>query len=195
MADVRLTATNPADSSVVPVACNAQGELLIEGGGGGDFPGNITVAGTGSFGSTVYSNTWFQSNRTVGSQSCFVGNLNGSDNVNITAGGSATFALQVLAGSSPNQGSGTGVRIDGENGGILASSASGGNTLFKGFQAGSNTVTSQISAAGDANFVGNVTAANITTFTTRIEQALSEVNDIESLKAALLDAISGLKGL
>ena len=30
MADVRLTATNPEDSSVVPVACNSKGELLIE---------------------------------------------------------------------------------------------------------------------------------------------------------------------
>ena len=30
MADVRLTATNPEDSSVVPVACNAKGELLLE---------------------------------------------------------------------------------------------------------------------------------------------------------------------
>jgi len=30
MADVRLTATNPEDSSVVPVACNADGRLLIE---------------------------------------------------------------------------------------------------------------------------------------------------------------------
>jgi hypothetical protein len=30
MADVRLTATNPEDSSVVPVACDASGRLLIE---------------------------------------------------------------------------------------------------------------------------------------------------------------------
>ena len=30
MTDVRLTATNPADSSVVPVSCNAKGELLLE---------------------------------------------------------------------------------------------------------------------------------------------------------------------
>ena len=30
MADVRLTAINPADSSTVPVACNAKGELLLE---------------------------------------------------------------------------------------------------------------------------------------------------------------------
>lgn len=30
MSDVRLTATNPEDSSVVPVACNAKGELKLE---------------------------------------------------------------------------------------------------------------------------------------------------------------------
>lgn len=30
MADVRLTATNPEDSTVVPVACNDKGELLLE---------------------------------------------------------------------------------------------------------------------------------------------------------------------
>ena len=30
MTDVRLTATNPEDSSVVPVACNTRGELLVE---------------------------------------------------------------------------------------------------------------------------------------------------------------------
>ena len=30
MADVRLTATNPEDSSVVPVACNEKGELKLE---------------------------------------------------------------------------------------------------------------------------------------------------------------------
>lgn len=30
MTDVRLTATNPEDSTLVPVACNSRGELLIE---------------------------------------------------------------------------------------------------------------------------------------------------------------------
>ena len=35
MADVRLTAINPEDSSVVPVACNAKGELLLEAQGPG----------------------------------------------------------------------------------------------------------------------------------------------------------------
>ena len=50
MADVRLTATNPEDSSVVPVACDASGRLLLQ-----ELPsidtidGDLTVAGKGSF--------------------------------------------------------------------------------------------------------------------------------------------------
>lgn len=41
MTDVRLTALNPVDSQVYPVACNSSGELLVTGGtpsgGGGSF--------------------------------------------------------------------------------------------------------------------------------------------------------------
>ena len=57
MADVRLTATNPEDSSVVPVACNAKGELKLE-----EFPdqsfdgnlqGDLTVSGRATFGGSV----------------------------------------------------------------------------------------------------------------------------------------------
>ena len=56
MTDVRLTATNPDDSSVVPVACNAKGELKLE-----DIPtfdgnlqGDLTVSGKAEFNSDVY---------------------------------------------------------------------------------------------------------------------------------------------
>jgi len=41
MSDVRLTATNPEDSSVVPVACNASGELLLEAIPDQSFDGNL----------------------------------------------------------------------------------------------------------------------------------------------------------
>ena len=41
MADVRLTATNPADSSVVPVACNEKGELKLEEIPDQSFDGNL----------------------------------------------------------------------------------------------------------------------------------------------------------
>ena len=48
MADVRLTAVNPEDSQVYPVACNDKGELLLDSGGATgdlDVTGNLTVAG------------------------------------------------------------------------------------------------------------------------------------------------------
>ena len=53
MADVRLTATNPADSSVVPVACNEKGELKLEEipdqSFDGNLEGDLTVSGSAEF--------------------------------------------------------------------------------------------------------------------------------------------------
>jgi len=50
MTDVRLTALNPTDSQVYPVACNTSGELLVAGDGtdylpltGGDLTGDLTL--------------------------------------------------------------------------------------------------------------------------------------------------------
>ena len=58
MADVRLTATNPQDSSVVPVACNSKGELLLEQPPeapefDGSLDGDLTVSGGATFASEV----------------------------------------------------------------------------------------------------------------------------------------------
>lgn len=51
MTDVRLTATNPDDSSVVPVACNAKGEFKLEEPPAfdGNVDGDLTVSGSGTF--------------------------------------------------------------------------------------------------------------------------------------------------
>ena len=50
MTDVRLTALNPVDSQVYPVACNTSGELLVADGGPDlTVTGNLTVDGTASF--------------------------------------------------------------------------------------------------------------------------------------------------
>ena len=59
MTDVRLTALNPEDSTVVPVACNSSGELLVDKGepvgpdlnveGDLSVGGSITAAGSGRF--------------------------------------------------------------------------------------------------------------------------------------------------
>ena len=52
MTDGRLTALNPVDSQVYPVACNDKGELLLEANqasGNLDVQGDLTVSGTGTF--------------------------------------------------------------------------------------------------------------------------------------------------
>lgn len=45
MTDVRLTATNPEDSSVVPVACNTRGELLVQEVTIESIPNDVTIDG------------------------------------------------------------------------------------------------------------------------------------------------------
>jgi len=45
MTDVRLTATNPEDSSVVPVACNSKGELLVTEPVIESIPNDVTISG------------------------------------------------------------------------------------------------------------------------------------------------------
>lgn len=81
MTDVRLTATNPEDSSVVPVACNSRGELLVTDPVIEQIDNDVTINGT--FTSTVpsvdegmgpdiitlnsstTSGIWFRSNESV----------------------------------------------------------------------------------------------------------------------------------
>ena len=57
MTDVRLTAVNPEDSQVYPVACNDKGELLLDSGGASgdlDVAGNLTVTGEGRFAGKLF---------------------------------------------------------------------------------------------------------------------------------------------
>lgn len=141
MTDVRLTATNPVDSTVVPVACNANGELLIEGFGPDDveFAGNVTVDGSlaASSDSLRFSNGLLEVDRTS------------------TGGNANNAALKVIYGGVPQ-------------------------------------IT--LKAGGSAVFNGDVTAPNITTFASRIEATVAQVQDLESLKAGLLDAVAALRG-
>ena len=57
MTDVRLTATNPEDSSAVPVACNAKGELKLEEPIDNTFDGNLDGDLTVSGDSTITGDT------------------------------------------------------------------------------------------------------------------------------------------
>ena len=100
MTDVRLTAVNPEDSQVYPVACNDKGELLLDAGGASgdlDVTGTLTVAGSATVAGAVTTNAQFNANRTSGSSTVFSSALNGSQTCQITADGSATFAGNVTA--------------------------------------------------------------------------------------------------
>ena len=123
MADVRLTATNPEDSSVVPVACNAKGELLLEeplAEFDGNVDGDLTVSGSASFagdavfggnpagganiGAKVFAaGAGFMACRplTNPGEILFTGYALGNDTptVRINVDGSASFASDVVIGS------------------------------------------------------------------------------------------------
>ena len=109
MTDVRLTATNPEDSSVVPVACNEKGELILEEPGEGP-PGEPGPPGPpGEPGDP------------------FTGNFEGD--VTFT-GGNATFAGNVGIGTDAAIDFGSTWRtleVSGDSGGVIRSTATGGD--------------------------------------------------------------------
>ena len=124
MTDVRLTATNPEDSSVVPVACNAKGELKLEEipdqSFDGNLEGDLTVTGNAYFAGNVISSSWASGlgfsleNSALGgsislqtaagaSGNTFFISRGGTPAVEITAVGTAKFAGDVVIGSRGSQ--------------------------------------------------------------------------------------------
>ena len=106
MTDVRLTATNPEDSSVVPVACNAKGELKLEEvptfdgnvegdltvSGSAEFAGNVEIGDVSTNGVKAYASGSLVVNRASANDTAFYAQENGADKAIIKAGGSAVFA-------------------------------------------------------------------------------------------------------
>ena len=139
MADVRLTATNPEDSSVVPVACDASGRLLLEEQGQGP-PGPEGPPGPkGDDG---------KDGKDGKDGDPFSGNFAGD----VTFGGSATFAerVDVKGGVSDDGGSSlsTGLYYRDDSG-------SHGLALYKNGSAQSNRNVF-IKTDGSATFAGDV---------------------------------------
>ena len=77
MADVRLTATNPEDSSVVPVACDAAGRLLLEEPVQGPAGEQGPPGQDGQDGDPFSGN--FADDVTFGGSAEFAGNINGTN--------------------------------------------------------------------------------------------------------------------
>jgi hypothetical protein len=93
MTDVRLTALNPVDSQVYPVACNTSGELLVADDGidylpltGGELTGPLTST----------SSITLEGSITTASGNVFIGGTSaGTAKTALNANGSATFGAGI----------------------------------------------------------------------------------------------------
>ena len=90
MTDVRLTALNPVDSQVYPVACNTSGELIVEQVAPDPdltVTGNLTVNGTSSFDGSITAESTitatgsatFQNNVTLENKSIYIKSTSASE--------------------------------------------------------------------------------------------------------------------
>ena len=164
MTDVRLTATNPEDSSVVPVACNAKGELKLEEVPtfDGNVDGDLTVAGDVSTRTVFATGAGLVTAAAVSgattdafpdgtNQYYFLGKTDGDPNTvaaakfAVTAKGTIYTDSAVVVGNN--------AAFINSNGSIFCNRSVSSNGLWYG-QINGDT-TSLILADGSATFAGN----------------------------------------
>ncbi len=105
MTDVRLVVTNPEDSSIVPAACNAKGELKLEepikfdGNLDGDLTvsGDITSDGAATIGGSVQAGGQAQNGQATGVS---IGSF-GAVNACRSSGSSSVFLAYIAEDSEP----------------------------------------------------------------------------------------------
>lgn len=215
MSDVRLTATNPVDSSVVPVSCNSAGELLVakpvitEIDNDLTVTGNLTVgtatsivangpatfAGAADFEGGVEALN-FDAKRPADSTSDVFSGWKGSNVTSqILADGSATFSgsLGVNGGLASNEAARFHLTSSATNGvTIVSDSASldsaGALRIFNS----ANSEKVLIKTDGSATFAGNVSAPNINTFVRVLQERISTSESLEEIRNALLLSLDEL---
>ena len=171
MADVRLTAINPEDSQVYPVACNDKGELLLDSGGASgdlDVTGNLSVAGTGDFGGDVqiggipaagtadgfkaFASGSIDISKSVGTNAIFKGFTTGTvdETSRINANGSAIFAGQISTETVIQTSRfGTNVQLGAGDGDAFRIGSSAAGTIKLKYD-GSATFAGDVQIGGDA---------------------------------------------
>ena len=145
MSDVRLTATNPEDSSVVPVACNAKGELKLE------EPTVSSDEYVAKAGDTMTGSLHLGDNITL--------NPDGSAQfasgaIDFYVGGSAQFGGNVEIGNSPLNGNSNGVHINSV--GLLTLSRGFSEGVLRTYTQGIDLTTLEIDGSGQIKIGGNV---------------------------------------
>jgi len=214
MSDVRLTATNPEDSSAVLVACNSKGELLLEEipdqSFDGDLEGDLTVSGDATFAGDVYCDGRVGCGVTADTNPAAYG-LTSRNNFDATSNASAVTAQNfngvgrvwcginstgintseifangsAVFGSKPNNSNATGV-------GILAAGAAvdvqADGRLWRGHKYETGAETSSIDDDGSAEFQGDVIVGSRSKKWTLVEQG-GLCHMIEATRAATADLV------
>ena len=114
---------------------------------------------TANFSSKVKSANTFESDRTSGSNSCFVGKLNGTGTVYINAAGKAEFAGDVVSGDDPSQSENNEGVVLRSRGTVTVNRPSG--AIYQGYTTGTSSPTFAVNADGSADFSGLLKADKI----------------------------------
>ena len=190
MTDVRLTALNPVDSQVYPVACNTSGELIVEQVDPGPdltVTGDLTVNGTATFDSSITANgsAGVSGNVTSGSSTAS-GQFKVTSPASITPSGADAFLA-----THPAVGNGNAIQMKFDGSALFASNvtslgnfqsdttgaynflAASSGTTYLGIYASDKTIkmgnlSSSVynitldSTNGDASFAGDITCTDNT---------------------------------
>lgn len=162
MTDVRLTATNPEDSSVVPVACNEKGELKLEEPLDYEFDGNLdgdlNVSGSINVNGGVFKNKLtIERDNSSPSGPYLETNLEGVRTALLTGAGNLYLGMGEYTGKNGNiqlNSNGNGKFL----GDIQVNREASGDKVLYGQLSG--TTTSDITADGSARFSGDVTVGS-----------------------------------
>ena len=161
MTDVRLTALNPEDSKVYPVACNSSGELLTNKSGdiNLDVPGNLVVGGKITGGIAQFTNTVETGGGDVDNYGLIVNN-NTSNLPTIIAVNSGTGRLLEVRNTAAK-----GLFLENDGDATLSGDCSFANTRVTAFTSNDNGLVRISNASGitviDLNGInGSITAGN-----------------------------------
>lgn len=157
MTDVRLTALNPADSQVYPVACNDKGELILEQTNAGYWSRTGTTLSPATVGDSTEVGSSSGAKTLVDGDGIYQFQTNGTDiGCMFLANGSATFAATITSQSWPTKG--YSIENDANGGAIGINQVLGASGIAFVVSTGGTQVAS-VTALGAATFAGNVTGA------------------------------------
>lgn len=181
MTDVRLTALNPVDSQVYPVACNTSGELIVEQVDPGPdltVTGNLTVNGTSTLtgdvtsGSQLIAGVKNTQGVVMNYQGYAESYVSGVRRWGLGIDGSGNFLADVSIGSTQSSsGNGGGILLQSDAVGspglyIYAPTASATTPFFQGKSGTGDgtakTTKAQINTDGSCSFAGDITCSDNT---------------------------------